>query len=207
MLRTLRRSTLNATRAAGLAALAMGAVPAGAAKADGLSPAQRVLSVSSSNAPGGAGEVRFRGYLTGYGYWDNTPPGSAEISKPVIHRKAGGKGTWRDPVTIAVGHVIEGGRQTLDFAPGTRFYIPRLQKYAIVEDVCGDGHRPQDGPCHTGHKGHVWLDIYIGGAGVTARDTEACARRLTGLQDIVLNPRRDYPVVAGDIATTGCRVF
>lgn len=164
-------------------------------------------------SPGGivdvvsASEQPMRAFLTGYGYWDNTPPGSAAISKPVIHDKAGGTGTYQDPITIAVGHVIENGRQTLDFAPGTRFYIERLRKYAIVEDVCGDGNRPQDGPCHTGHKGHPWLDIYIGGASQNSRATVACANKLTALQDIVMHPRPDYPVHVGEITDSGCRVF
>lgn len=165
------------------------------------------VAVSTSNAPKVAAEKRFTAYVTGYGYWDNTPPGSAAISKPVVHRKAGGTGTYNDPVTIAVGHVIEGDRQTLDFAPGTRFYIERLRKYAIVEDVCGDGHRPQDGPCHTGYKGHPWLDLYIGGAKHTANDTESCARQITALQSIVIHPHANYPVHAGEITGSGCRVF
>lgn len=149
---------------------------------------------------------RFTAYVTGYAFWDNTPPGSAEISKPVVHRKAGGKGSYEDPVTIAVGHVIENGRQTLDFPPGTRLYIERLRKYAIVEDVCGDGHRPQDGPCHTGYKGHPWLDIYIGGSKQSRAETVACARKITAIQEIVINPEPHYPVVAGEIASA-CNVF
>lgn len=152
-------------------------------------------------------EQRFSAYITGYGYWDNTPPGSTAISKPVIHRGAGGTGTYKDPVTIAVGHTIVGNRQTLDFPPGTRFYIERLRKYAIVEDVCGDGNRPQDGPCHTGHQGHPWLDVYIGGGSHGASATNACARRITAVQPIIINPKPDYPVFAGEITASGCKVF
>ncbi|AUR34425.1 hypothetical protein PhaeoP18_00121 [Phaeobacter piscinae] len=152
-------------------------------------------------------EVRFEGYLTGYSYWDNTPPGSAAIARPVLRRQAGGTGTYNDPVTIAVGHAIRRGRQTLDFPAGTRFYIERLRKYAIVEDVCGDGHQPQNGPCHTGKKGRPWLDIYIGGKRNSVRDTERCMNRLTGMQPIRLNPRRGYPVARGEISASGCQVF
>ncbi|MBI1218123.1 MAG: hypothetical protein GC186_06200 [Rhodobacteraceae bacterium] len=146
-------------------------------------------------------------YLTGYSYWDNTPPGSAQISKPVVHQRAGGTGTYADPLTIAVGHTIAGGVQTLDYAPGTRFYISRLRKYAVVEDVCGDGTHPQDGPCHTGYQGHPWLDLYVGGARATAAITTACARRITALQTIIVNPRPGYPVAQGDVASSGCEVF
>ena len=50
------------------------------------------------------GEQSFQAYLTGYSFWDNTPPGSAAIARPVIHRRAGGSGTYGDPITIAVGY-------------------------------------------------------------------------------------------------------
>lgn len=160
------------------------------------------IAVSSSNA-----EQKFTAYITGYGFWDNTPPGSTAISKPVVHQRAGGTGTYADPVTIAVGHTIKGSRQTLDYAPGTRFYIERLRKYAIVEDVCGDGNTPQAGPCHTGYRGHPWLDVYIGGGKHSAAATTACARQITALQNIVINPKPDYPVFAGEITASGCKVF
>lgn len=173
--------------------------------------AGRSATVSTSNMAvqdlPAAREKRMTAYLTGYSYWDNTPPGSTAISKPVVHRRAGGAGTYDDPVTIAVGHVIEGGRQTLDYEPGTRFYIERLRKYAIVEDVCGDGLRPQDGPCHTGYKGHPWLDLYIGGAKQGAKEATDCAYRITALQTIVVNPHPEYPVVAGEVTDGGCKVF
>ncbi len=174
------------------------------------------LADVATKQPKTAGEVarslaklkshRFTAYITGYAFWDNTPPGSAEISKPVVHRKAGGTGSYEDPVTIAVGHVIENGRQTLDFPPGTRLYIERLRKYAIVEDVCGDGYRPQDGPCHTGYKGHPWLDIYIGGSKQSRSETDACARKITALQEIIVNPEPHFPVAKGEIASS-CAVF
>lgn len=152
-------------------------------------------------------EQRLTAYITGYSYWDNTPPGSSAISKPVVHRRAGGTGTYKDPITIAVGHSITGGRQTLDYPAGTRFYLVNLHKYAIVEDVCGDGNQPQNGPCHTGKNGRPWLDIYLGGAKASARETTACANRITAFQTIVMNPAPNYPVVPGEIAETGCKVF
>ncbi|MDZ4093673.1 MAG: hypothetical protein U1D35_02040 [Paracoccaceae bacterium] len=175
-----------------------------AAENDGREGRMRSTKVSVSTA---STEQRFTAYITGYGYWDNTPPGSAAISKPVVHRQAGGTGTYDDPVTIAVGHTIKGGNQTLDYAPGTRFYIERLRKYAIVEDVCGDGNTPQAGPCHTGYKGYPWLDIYIGGGKHNAATTVACARQITALQNIVINPKPDYSVFAGEITDSGCKVF
>jgi hypothetical protein len=150
---------------------------------------------------------KFNVYLTGYTFWDNTPPGSAEIARPVLRKKAGGTGTWQSPITIAVGHRIENGRQTLDYPAGTRFYLPRLQKYAIVEDVCGDGATPQNGPCHSGYKGHPWLDIWIGGKGMSAAEADECARRITAVQPIILEPPSNLPVQKGEIASNGCKVF
>ena len=146
-------------------------------------------------------------YLTGYSFWDNTPPGSAAIARPVLHKRAGGDGTYKDPITIAVGHRIEDGVQSLDFEPGTRFYLPELMKYAIVEDVCGDGPQPQLGPCHIGHKGHPWLDIYVGGRSITPEQAEACMRSITGVQKALIHPARGYAVKKGEIAQSNCAEF
>ena len=146
-------------------------------------------------------------YLTGYSYWDNTPPGSAAIAHPVIRRKAGGTGTYDDPITIAVGHVKRGQRSTPDYRPGTRFYVEYLRKYAIVEDVCGDGPRPQNGPCHIGNKGYPWLDIWVGGRNVNKQFVQRCMYNLTGFQRVIMNPRQGYPVEPGEISASGCRVF
>ena len=165
------------------------------------------VRVSGKAPAASVSERRFTAYLTGYTYWDNTPPGSAAIARPVIHRRAGGIGTYDDPVTLAVGHKIIGGRQTLDYEAGTRFYIPNLRRYAIVEDVCGDGPRPQNGPCHTGHRGHPWLDIYLDGRRVGDAESQRCAYRITGLQTVVINPRPGYPVDRGPISESGCGVY
>lgn len=154
-----------------------------------------------------SGEARRTMYLTGYSYWDNTPPGSAQIARPVIHRKAGGTGTYDDPVTLAVGHAKKNGRSIMDYPAGTRFYIERLRKYAIVEDLCGDGPSPQDGPCHSGYQGHDWIDIYVDGKDVGKAASDACMYRITGLQNVILNPKPGYPVYSGAISESGCPVF
>jgi hypothetical protein len=151
-------------------------------------------------------------YTTAYTWYDNTPPGSADIAfaksygYPTVHEKAGGIGTYEDPITIAVGHVLQDGTSTPDFAPGTRFYIPNLRKYFIVEDLCGDGDRPQDIPCHllteealaTGAT--IWLDMWIDGESVSAEQADACAHELTGGYAVIESPRPDYVVVPGPIA-------
>jgi len=166
-------------------------------------------STLSTRSPitGRENEVRFEAYVTGYSYWDNTPPGSAAIAHPVIHRSAGGTGTYDDPITLAVGHRIDGSRRSIDYPVGTRFYLEGLRKYAIVEDLCGDGSRPQDGPCHSGHQGRPWLDIYVDGAQSPRSASNACMARLTRFHDVIQNPAPDYPVVAGALTESGCQVF
>lgn len=140
-------------------------------------------------------------FITGYSYFDNTPPGSAQVSHPVLHAVAGGQGTYDDPITVAVGHVRQDGDHILDWPPGTRFYVPNLRRYLIVEDTCGDGDRPQDGPCHTGYpdEATTWLDVWVGGAGGSAEDAERCARKITGVWDVYVDPVPDFPVELGDI--------
>ncbi|MCB1155469.1 hypothetical protein KDL45_17550, partial [bacterium] len=138
-------------------------------------------------------------------FWDNTPRGSARIARPVVHRQAGGTGTYSDPVTVAVGHSKSGGRSRMDFPAGTRFYFPRLQKYGIVEDVCGDGPRPQDGPCHSGYGGLAWLDIYVGGRSVGSSSADRCMNSITGVQNVILNPSPGLAVRQGEIALSTCR--
>ena len=96
--------------------------------------------------------------MTGYTCWDNSPPGSAQISRPVLHERAGGKGTYRDPITVAVGYTSDGP----DFAYGTRFYLPDLNKYFIVEDICGACHRTRSGTDYT-------LDIWLDGRNLSSR--------------------------------------
>ena len=147
---------------------------------------------------------QFSVYLTGYSFWDNTPPGSAAIAKPVIRQRAGGTGTHKDPITLAVGHSFATGRQVLDFPPGTRFYFPALRRYAIVEDVCGDGNSPQNGPCHTGHKGLPWIDIYVDGRKSGRGAANACMNRITGIHDVIVNPPANLPVQRGALTESGC---
>lgn len=159
--------------------------------------------------PPQAGEKYINAYTTAYTYWDNTPPGSAAISHPIIHQKAGGTGTFADPITIAVGHTIVGGKQTLDYPAGTKFYIPNVRRYFIVEDSCGDGNTPQNGPCHTGYPSGTttWVDMWIDGATGTRAASDACAGAVTDengeVHLIIQNPASDYVVVPGPVFSNG----
>jgi hypothetical protein len=148
-------------------------------------------------------EARFTAYLTGYGHHDNTPAGG-RISDARMHSVAGGRGTYQDPITLAVGHSILNGRDKLDIAAGTRFYVPNLRKYFIVEDTCGDGDTPQDGPCHVGFQGYVWLDLWVGGEIATRAELMACEASITGTRLVIQNPAANYAVAEGPIMDSKC---
>ena len=141
-------------------------------------------------------------YLTAYTWFDNTPEGSPDISNPVKHKNAGGAGTYADPVTIAVGHSLETGKDVLDFPAGTLIYLPHVRRYFIVEDTCGDGPAPEEGPCHSGASEHrgasIWLDMWIGGEGGSASLAERCTEKVTGVRAAVFNPADNYVVASGN---------
>lgn len=154
-----------------------------------------------------------KAYVTAYTYFDNTPPGSAEISNPVLHKLAGGTGSYSDPITVAVGHSLATGKDVLDYAEGTRFYIPDLRRYFIVEDTCGDGNKPQNGPCHRldtpGNKADagatVWVDVWIDGKGSTKAKSNTCAEDLTANHKLLINPTSNYVVASGNQVIQGSK--
>ena len=136
--------------------------------------------------------------VTGYTWHDNTPAGSDAVAYPVGRERAGGAGTFEDPVTLAVGHDRSTGQDIPDFPPGTQFYLPSLQRYGIVEDSCGDGPTPQDAPCHRPPAGvEAHLDLWVGGSDVSASQAAACASALTGTTRAVLDPPAGLPVAPG----------
>lgn len=141
-------------------------------------------------------------FVTAYTWFDNTPAGSPDISHPVLHQKAGGIGTNEDPVTIAVGHSLATGEDVLDFPAGTRIYLPDVRRYFIVEDTCGDGPTPENGPCHSGasEQGNasIWIDMWIGGEGESASFARSCMLQVTGVHTAVFNPVDNYVVASGD---------
>ena len=155
------------------------------------------------------GETYIQAYTTAYSYWDNTPVGTAAISNPIIHQKAGGIGTYADPITLAVGHSIIDGKNILDYPAGTRFYIPNVRRYFIVEDTCGDGPTPQNGPCHTGYPSGTatWVDMWIDGQSGSQSAVDACASYLTdsnGVAHLIIkNPAQNYAVVSGPVFNNG----
>ena len=151
-------------------------------------------------------ETTFTAYLTGYSYFDNTPPGSSAVAFPrskgyaTVHDRADGTGTYNNPVTLAVGHSLSDQGDIPDFDPGTMFYIPDFKKYFVVEDICGDGGSPQDGPCHAGYQEYAWLDVWVGGqAGESADAADACENRITGTHRVILSPSPRYAVEPGSL--------
>lgn len=121
--------------------------------------------------------------ITAYGWLDNDPPG-ATIAYPfvnggkTIHYRAGGIGSYDDPITFAANPGV--------FPKGTKIYIPRLMKYFIMEDRCGAAMQ-----CKLGEPPIV--DIWIGG---TAQSDEQKLTRaeedLTRIDTIVVNPNNFF---------------
>lgn len=165
-----------------------------------------VAFILGTPTPASAAPVSMQAWVTGYSIFDNTPPGSAAISHPVIHDHAGGRGTWQWPITVAVGHSLATGRDVLDWKPGTIFYVPSLRRYFIVEDTCGDGPRPELGACHRGYPkpAVTHLDVWVGGKGVSRQQANRCMSKITGVTTVIRNPPPGLPVTPGDIARKDC---
>ncbi len=138
-------------------------------------------------------------YVTLYGFVDNSPP-SAIISNPQIHSKAGGTGTFADPVTFATDKKEE--------APGTIVYYPFLKKYFIMEDTCTECSKDFNTKAGNGdnpvppRNGHRWrIDLWAGGDKRSLHNPDKSA--LLNCEDaltqnnggtVVLNPPNNEPV-------------
>jgi LysM repeat protein len=131
--------------------------------------------------------------LTGYSWQDNTPAGSAKVSSPILHRTAGGQGTYADPITVAV----PGSAGSAELKPGTRFYLPSVRRYVIVEDTGASPPSATD----------IHLDMWIDGRTGTRSATDACMDRVTGTVPAELDPPPGRPVLTGPIFSGGgCRI-
>lgn len=158
---------------------------------------------SPSPAPSG-NEITFKAYNTLFGWPDNTPNNSSELSTGGM---AGGTGTYNDPITVAVGWQQIGGKEVLDYPYGTKFYIPDFKKYFVVGDECGDPPHPESKMCHkSGMPPYPQIDLWAGGVGSkmnTAAGNKVldCEDANTGLHTMIQNPAPGLPVKAGDICT------
>ncbi|MBS2531411.1 ricin-type beta-trefoil lectin domain protein [Catenulispora sp. NF23] len=165
----------------------------------GIGAALGLVAAPAQAAGSGTTEQTF---LTFYGWWDNTPPGGV-ISYPRIHQTAGGTGTYSDPITFAT--------DSSEQPPGTIVYVPRVGKYFIMEDSCGEctsdwtGHGPNGGP------GLRHLDLWLGGEGGSAFAAIECEDALTNynndgtptMESVIVNPPSNESVTSEPIFNTG----
>jgi len=143
----------------------------------GAAPAQAAVAPHSTTSPL---------YVTLYGALDNDPPGSAAIAYPQINSKAGGTGTYSNPVTFAT--------SSSELAPGTRVYYAYLKKYFIMEDSCA--------ACisdwNSGKKRHI--DMWAGNS--TNSGILACEDKLTRSGSVSVNPASNLTVDTTPIFNT-----
>jgi LysM repeat protein len=157
--------------------------------------------VAKSLKPGGAIDVKptaatkqMKIWLTGYSFQDNTPAGSATVSHPILHKDAGGTGTYADPITVAVP-----GQGSGIWKAGSRFYLPSVKRYVIVEDTGAS-------PAPSGDAGH--LDMWVDGQGGSKSASDACMDKITSESaTAIFSPPSNLPVMPGPITQNGkCNV-
>jgi uncharacterized protein YkwD len=149
-------------------------------------------------------EIRFaNAYTTSYNWWDNNPPQSSAICCKALHNEAAGNGTYADPITVAVDYK---SGSTMEFAPGTRFYVPRLRAYFIVEDRTGT-QASTNANSHGGSTPH--LDLWSDGRTSSQSNAHSCMAHVTATGVLVIqNPASNYVVVAGPLAANNsCRTI
>ena len=134
------------------------------------------------------GEQEITAYITGYSSETNEPPNSTTIWLDGRQGDAGDTGTYADPITVAV---ADG-----QYKYGTMFYLPHVKRYFKASDSCP--------PCKAGNKGLPWLDVYVGDAG--GPEVHKCKAKLTGIREIMLNPKATYPVQVGPIFNGKCTI-
>ena len=174
------------------AAVAVGALAVLVAGCSQAPEPQPQPQAPASPAPGAPNQLTI--WLTGYSWQDNTPPGSSVVGEPVLHKEAGGQGTFADPITVAV----PGHEGAMAWQPGTKFYLPSVQRYVIVEDS-GAAKQPAGTDTH--------LDMWIDGQDGTKQATDDCENTFTGRVPAQANPPDNLPVMAGPIfANQKCNV-
>jgi hypothetical protein len=127
--------------------------------------------------------------ITFYGWPDNSPPGN-QIAHPVIHKHAGGDGTYCNPTTFAT---ERSNNKRIPY--GIKIYVPFLRKYFIREDLCAASGPPTGSGSNGCYK--LWFDLWIGGnAKSTPRDVIDCELKLTPNRkvSVILWPGKDMPV-------------
>jgi hypothetical protein len=127
--------------------------------------------------------------ITFYGWPDNSPPGN-QIAHGIIHKRAGGDGTYCNPTTFAT---EKANNKTIPY--GIKIYVPFIKQYFIREDLCAHS-GPKSGSGSNGCK-KLWFDLWIGGdAKSKAHEVIKCERALTpnGKVPVILYPKDGMPV-------------
>ncbi|HEY1867952.1 MAG TPA: hypothetical protein VGG70_06610 [Candidatus Cybelea sp.] len=127
--------------------------------------------------------------ITFYGWPDNSPPGN-QIAHPVIHKHAGGDGTYCNPTTFATEKA-----NNKEIPYGIKIYVPFIKQYFIREDLCAAS-GPKSGSGSNGCK-HLWFDLWIGGtAKSNFHAVIKCERKLTPGKrvSVILWPDDGLPV-------------
>jgi hypothetical protein len=190
----MRRAITTVTRRPALGLFAAGllllAGPATAATA-GAATAGR----AAATTPSASGTVQ--AFMTLYGYVDNSPPG-AGIAHPCIHQKAGGTGTYANPITFAT--------DVSELPWCEIIYVPYMERYFIHEDACSE--------CdHDWRRLHRYrFDMWAGGDAASRHKPEKTAllqcestwTRGNSIRDpdnptITVDPPSDLPVVTTPI--------
>lgn len=118
---------------------------------------------------------------TFFGAKDNCPPGGDIAWPRKGHGAAGGVGTYDNPITFA-GTAAALPKHTI-------IYVPRFQKYFIMEDECQE--------CARGWKKHkqwhfdLWMGPDIATPGTYLID---CENKLTGENKVLINPASNLQV-------------
>lgn len=113
------------------------------------------------------------------------------MSHPIVHPKAGGTGTYTDPITVAV----PGSKDNMTIPASTRFYLPSVARYVIVEDSGAS-------PAPPGTDAH--LDMWVDGEGGSKAASDACMNQITSkAAEAIENPPPNLPVLPGPITLNG----
>jgi len=149
------------------------------------------LSVPAAGAAIAERPTEVHVYATYYGWYDNTPPGCATAYKPYC---AGGKGTYKDPITFA--------SYKKEFPVGTILYYPTVEKYFVMGDECQECQQDWTGKGPDGGPKLHHVDLWIGGKGGNEFDVINCEDGLTQgmpngspiLTPFIEHPPKNLPV-------------
>jgi hypothetical protein len=87
------------------------------------------------------------------------------------------------------------------WAPGTKFYLPNLRKYLVVEDECG-------GCTNIPAGATAWLDVWVDGRAVGNSAADSCMGKLTRVSVVVKNPPASLKVEStSPVSSNGCPTY